>query len=170
MKLITQFLILFLILSITSENLLNAYSIEPFKDALKIEGIFQIIESIKWKYGQDVAIISCEELTENHKGNCKRLVTEYMPSSYQITGRTSNKNESVVSTTSNEEQSEYNKILNWLYNIRLIMWRKKLKANKKKSYMIYRKIIKRVRELQLSSNERPINYKNIKSLIGMLNK
>ena len=29
-------------------------------------------------YKQDVAILSCEELAGNSKGNCKRLVTEYM--------------------------------------------------------------------------------------------
>ena len=30
-------------------------------------------------YCQDVAIISCEELIENRKGICKKLVIEYMP-------------------------------------------------------------------------------------------
>ena len=166
MKLITQFFILFLILSITSENLLNQYSIEPFKDALKIEGIFKIIELIKRNYGQDVAIISWEEFTENRAGNCKRLVTEYIPSSDQISV---NITESLDSTTSIKEKSKSNK-LNWLYNIRLIMWRKKLKDTKKKSDMIFHKIIKRVRELQFSSNERSINYKNIENLKRMLDK
>ncbi len=78
MVLISLFLILLLTLSITSENQLNNYSIDSFKDVLKEEGIFQVIESIKKAYGQDVAIISCEEIVGKCKGNCKRLVTEYI--------------------------------------------------------------------------------------------
>ena len=42
---------------------------------MKNEGLFEIIESIKKAYNQDIAIISCEELTESRKGNCKKLVT-----------------------------------------------------------------------------------------------
>ena len=79
MKLINHFLILFLIISLTSENPIDDYSIEPFLNDLKKNGLFEIIESIKEVYCQDVAIISCEELTINRKGNCKRLVTEYIP-------------------------------------------------------------------------------------------
>ena len=45
---------------------------------MKNEGLFEIIESIKKAYNQDIAIISCKELTESRKGNCKKLVTEYM--------------------------------------------------------------------------------------------
>ena len=78
MKLINHFLFLFLIKSIISENLLDNFSIAPFKNYLKKNGLFEIILSIKKVYGQDVAIISCEELNENCKGNCKRLVIEYM--------------------------------------------------------------------------------------------
>ena len=78
MKLINHFLIIFLIISITSENLLDNFSIDPFLKDLKRDGLFEIILSIKKVYGQDVAIISCEELNENRKGNCKKLVTEYM--------------------------------------------------------------------------------------------
>ena len=79
MKLINHFLILFLIISLTSEISIDDYSIEIFLNDLKKNGLFEIIESIKKVYCQDVAIISCEELNENHKGNCKRIVTEYMP-------------------------------------------------------------------------------------------
>ena len=43
------------------------------------------------------------------------------------------------------------------------MWRIKLKNNKKKSDMIYGKIIKRVRDFP-SFKKRFINYKNIKNL------
>ena len=78
MKLINHFLILFLIISITSENLIDYFSINLFINDLKRNGLFEIILSIKKVYGQDVAIISCEELNENRKGNCKRIVTEYM--------------------------------------------------------------------------------------------
>ena len=78
MSLISQFLILFLTLSITSEDQLDGYSIDRFKDILEKEGFFEVIKSIKNVYGQDVAIISCEELTGNLKGNCRKLVTEYI--------------------------------------------------------------------------------------------
>ena len=50
------------------------------------------------------------------------------------------------------------------------MWRIKLKNNKKKSDMIYGKIIKRVKDLPLSSKKRFINNKNIKDLKKILNK
>ena len=46
---------------------------------MKREGLFDIIQSIKEVYGQDVAIISCEELNENHCGFCQKVVTNYMP-------------------------------------------------------------------------------------------
>ena len=78
MKLINHFLFLFLIISITSKNLIDNFSIYPFLNDLKRNGLFEIILSIKKVYGQDVAIISCEELNENRRGNCKKLVTDYM--------------------------------------------------------------------------------------------
>ena len=76
MKSIILFLLLFI--NTSTINLTN-YSIDIFKIRLKNEGLFEIIESIKYYYGQDVAIISCEELNKNYCGNCKRLVKEYMP-------------------------------------------------------------------------------------------
>ena len=79
MGLIPKFLIFFLIISIKTESELDSYSIEVFKEYVKNNGLFEIILSIKMIYGQDVAIVSCEELNENCKGNCKRLVLEYMP-------------------------------------------------------------------------------------------
>ena len=51
MSLISQFLILFLTLSITSEDQLDGYSIDPFKDILEKEGFFEVIKSIKNVYG-----------------------------------------------------------------------------------------------------------------------
>ena len=78
MKLNTVFLFLCLIISITSEISFDSYSIDPFKEYLKKEGFLEIIESILNVYNQDVAIISCEELAGNRKGNCKRFITEYM--------------------------------------------------------------------------------------------
>ena len=82
MKIITHFLILVLIKSIISESLLDYFSINHFLNDLKSDGLFEIILSIKKVYGQDVAIISCEELKENGRGNCKRIVTEYMSSEF----------------------------------------------------------------------------------------
>ena len=83
MKLNTVFLFLCLIISIASEIELDSYSIDSFRDYLEEEGLLEIIESILKAYNQDVAILSCEELVENRKGNCKRLVTEYMDPSNQ---------------------------------------------------------------------------------------
>ena len=71
MKLNNLFLILFLILSIKTKDLLDLFTIDNFREHLKKNGLLQIIESIKVAYGQDVAIISCEELNENNKGNSK---------------------------------------------------------------------------------------------------
>ena len=79
MKSLTLFLILFIIKSSVSKSNLDNYSIDVFIKTLKDEKLFEIIQSIKWFYGQDVAIISCEELNKNHCGNCKRVVIEYMP-------------------------------------------------------------------------------------------
>ena len=84
MKLISLFLLLFLIISIKAKSFLDAYSIDQFIKDLKENGVLEIIESIKNFYGQDVAIISCEELNKNRKGNCKRLVTEYMKPKYEV--------------------------------------------------------------------------------------
>ena len=81
MRLITLFLIFFLVILIKTDSILDQFSIEGFKEYVKDNGLFEIIFSIKMLYGQDVAIISCEELNENYKGNCKRLVIEYMPES-----------------------------------------------------------------------------------------
>ena len=78
MKLNVLFLVLLLITLIKSNNFLDPFSIEGFKEHLKENGLFQIIQYIKYNYGQDVAIISCEELNRKYNGNCKKLVTEYM--------------------------------------------------------------------------------------------
>ena len=142
MKLNTLFLFLFLIVSITSEDSLESYSIEPFKEYLIKEGLFEIIKSIKEKYDQDIAIISCEELTESRKGNCKRLVTDYMgPSTHpEIKSKTRTPEEETIIcieklTSQILEQS------NIKLNLKRIL-RKKL--TKKNSNIIYNKIIERV--------------------------
>ena len=73
----TLFLIVLIIPFTTMINI-DDYSINEFKDGMQRDGLFDIILSIKNAYGQDVAIISCEELNKKNKVNCKRLVTEYM--------------------------------------------------------------------------------------------
>ena len=78
MKLNALLLVLLLITSIKSNNALDPYSIEGFKDYLKENGLFEIIQTIKYLFGQDVAIICCEEFNPNYNGNCKKLVIEYM--------------------------------------------------------------------------------------------
>ena len=75
MKSITLF---FLIKSAISKLDLESYSINLFKNWLKKEHLFDIIQSIKGAYGEDVAIISCEELCTNHGGNCEKLVKDYI--------------------------------------------------------------------------------------------
>ena len=74
--------ILYLILFITSLASLNTlfddYSISTTIEILKKDGLFDIIASIKRVYGQDLAIISCEELNKNLCGNCKKVVRDYM--------------------------------------------------------------------------------------------
>ncbi len=70
MKLITRFLILFLIKSSISINL-DDYSINKFKERLKENGFFEAFLLIKEVYGQDLSIITCEEINKNGYGNCK---------------------------------------------------------------------------------------------------
>ena len=79
MKSIILFLILFITLLTISKSIMDDFSIEPFKDKMQKEGLFDIILSIKEFYGQDIAIISCEELNKNNSGNCRKLVIDYMP-------------------------------------------------------------------------------------------
>ena len=88
MKSLTLFIILFIIKSSVSKNNLNKYSVNPFISNLKSKGTFKIIQSIKLNCGDDVAIITCETLNENHSGNCKRLVTNYMSDSTHIQRKT----------------------------------------------------------------------------------
>ncbi len=71
MKSITLFLIILITPSITMSKF-DDYSINTFKDRMQKEGLFDIILSIKEAYGQNVAIISCEELNENNCGNSKK--------------------------------------------------------------------------------------------------
>mgnify|MGYP006873208856 CR=1 FL=1 len=84
MKSITSFLILFITMLTVSKSNSDDFSINPFIKSLKQEGLFDIINSIKDSYGNDVAIISCEEIKKDHGGNCKTLVTDYMPPSGKI--------------------------------------------------------------------------------------
>jgi len=78
MKSLTLFLILFIIKSSVSKPYLNKYSINQFLDEMRRDGNFTIILSIKAEFGDDVAIISCEEIKINHCGNCKNAVKNYM--------------------------------------------------------------------------------------------
>ena len=84
MKSITLSLILFATILAISKSILDNYSIEPFLESLKEEGLFDIILSIKQSYGQDVAVISCEELKQDHGGNCKKAVKDYMDKDKKI--------------------------------------------------------------------------------------
>ena len=107
MKLNVLYLVLLLITSIKSNNVLDSYSIEVFKDYLKENGLFEIIQTIKNFYGQDVAIICCEELNQNYNGNCKKLVTDYMEEKTE----NANVNESNENPEENDEKSNEESII-----------------------------------------------------------
>ena len=97
MNSITLFIILFIVpLTI---SYMDSFSINTFIDRLKSEGLFNIIDSIKKAYGQDVAIISCEELNKNSSGNCKKLVLDYIPNYDIKTKRIINLSEQTQKTT-----------------------------------------------------------------------
>ena len=113
------------------------------------EGLFEVIESIKEKYGQDVAIISCEELNGSLKGNCKRLVVEYMKPSTTY---------DPISLTRFDENYKcikklyyflikYSQLLeqsNLMLELKRVL---RIKFTKEKSNRIFYKIKKRVRDL-----------------------
>ena len=162
MKLNTVLLILFLILSIKANSPFDSYSIDPFKNDLKRNGLFEIILSIKKTYGKDIAIISCEELNENCKGNCKRLVTEYMDSSdthkfskptTQI--GTENKSRQIIRLKPAEEHIEcinklyYSLIINTPYPKLDLERNLRRKFTENQSKLMYNKIKKRIRDLGL---------------------
>ena len=180
MSLISRFLILFLTLSITSEISLDEYSIDPFKVVLKEEGILEVIKSIKKVYGQDVAIISCEELAGNLKGNCRKLVTEYIapsnpkpPKNYgenTINPVNSGKSSNSVGENNHKFTTELTKVIHIIkqsdeMNYKIL--RERLKNIKKNPNIIYSKILNRVKKLPTSSKK---NIEKIKNLTKMLKK
>ena len=67
----TFFLILFKLKSSVSKSNIENYSLTLFIDKLKGKDTFELVQSIKEKCSQDVAIIWCQELNENQYGNCK---------------------------------------------------------------------------------------------------
>ena len=144
MKLNILFLILLLILPIKTESILDHYSIDNFKEYLKSNGFFEIIKSIKKTYGQDIAIISCEELNKNNKGNCKKLVTEYMKNDDKPINSPNKIPEPPVQNlicTKGLYLSPYIKKSNSNSAIKEIL---RKKFNKNQTNLIYNKIIKRV--------------------------
>ena len=142
MKLIPLILLLFLIISINSESSLDAYSIDQFIKYLKDNALFEIIESIKMIYGQDVAIISCEELNENYNGNCKKLVTEYMP---PPNNRDLTRNGPIIVECKNLNFWQIIKISDSIFDLKKDILRRKY--NKNEATIIYNKIKKRTGNL-----------------------
>ena len=144
MKLNTVFLILLLILSIKTESKLDQYSINTFMDYLKKNDLFEIIQSIKNTYGQDIAIIACEELNEKNKGNCKKLVTEYMENADVPTpGQISNPKPALkkINCTIELNLSPYMKHSNPNSALKEILRRK---FNEIQTNLIYEKIIQKI--------------------------
>ena len=80
MKLISIFLLLFIIKSSISNISIDDYSKGKLINRLKSQDIFEIILLIKKFYDPNLSIISCEELNKDGYGICKRLIKEYMPS------------------------------------------------------------------------------------------
>ena len=139
MKSLTLFLILFIIKSTVSQIELIKYSIDPFIDNLKKDGNFTIIESIKAEFGIDAAIISCEEIKNNHGGNCKKVVTEYMidfPTTVKFSPGPKSNNEPTPNS-SNDNKVALQKILNKNFT-------------KKKAKLIYDKIIKKCKKNKIN--------------------
>ena len=140
MKLNILILILFLILSIKTGNILAPYSIEPFKEKVKKNRLFEIIKSIKETYGQDVAIIACEEINEKNKGNCKKLVTKYMNNSDKPNPSTTTVRKLNLICTKGLNLSPYIKQSNSNSVIKMFLRRK---LNENQPNLIFIKIIKR---------------------------
>ena len=124
MKSLTLILFLFIIKSSVSQTNQDKFSINPFLDRLREEGIFEIIQLIKVQFGEDVAIISCEEMKSNHCGNCKNAVQNYMDPAEQ------KPNDGLVPNSSIDNKVTLKKILSKKYN--------KIKAKS-----LYDKIIKK---------------------------
>ena len=140
MKSLTLFLVLFIIKSSVSKTKLRKYSIDPFIDNLKKDGNFTIIQSIKAKFGNDVAIISCEEIKNNHSGNCKKVVTEYMIDFHTTViygSGIKSKPGRPTPNSSNDNKVTLQKILNKNFT-------------KKKAKLIYDKIIKKCKKNKIN--------------------
>ena len=79
MKLVNLFLIIILISTpFSKSSSLDDYSIDEFINYLKKIGVYDLIISIKAYYGSDVATIFCECITGTQKGNCRKLVRDYI--------------------------------------------------------------------------------------------
>ena len=142
------------------------------------EGILEVIKSIKKVYGQDVAIISCEELAGNLKGNCRKLVTEYIapsnpkpPKNYEeITINPDNSSYSPNSVGENNHKvtTELTKIIHFIKQSDEMNYKKlreRLKNIKKNPNIIYSKILNRVKELPTSSKKNIEKIKNLKKML-----
>ena len=140
MKLNVLILILFLIISIKTESILDPFSIETFIKVVKKNGLFEIIKSTKNTYGQDVAIISCEELNEKNKGNCKKLVTDYMKNADKPDPSTTIVPKLNLICTKGSYLSPYIKQSNSNSVIKMFLRRK---LNENQTNLIFIKIIKR---------------------------
>ena len=140
MKSLTLFLILFIIKSTVSQNKLIKYSIDPFIDNLKKDGNFTIIQSIKAEFGDDVAIISCEEIKNKQSGNCKKVVKEYMfifPPVIKKYSPGPKSNNKPTPNLSNVNKVALQKILNKNFT-------------KKKAKLLYDKIIKKCKKNKIN--------------------
>ena len=75
MKIITfLFFTIFIIPNIEGET---SFSIQSIINKLQEDGYYEIIQLIKYKYGNDVAIAFCKALIESN--DCETIVKIYMP-------------------------------------------------------------------------------------------
>ena len=152
MKLNALFLVLLLIISIKSNDFLDSYSIEPFIKSMKDNGLFQIIQSIKYSYGKDVAIISCEELNKNYYSNCKKLVIEYMEEDF-INKIEEIKNRILQSQDPEKEMEELFNYWKTIKNIVDMLDFSMKNLNLKELEPLYDKIKQRVENVYLNSTD-----------------
>ena len=83
MKLVNLFLIIILIsMPFSKSSSLDDYSIDEFIKYLKKMGLYDLIVIVKAFNGSDVATIFCECITGTHKGNCRKLVRDYIKDSH----------------------------------------------------------------------------------------
>ena len=109
MKTMRYLFYMILILS-NIEVLKGDYSIDPFLDYLQNTGYYDIIQSIKLYFGEDIAIDVCEELTKSN--DCETVVRVYM-----IDGGSMGKRVPIFKNITNTEITEITEIYQRIFEV-----------------------------------------------------